>query len=229
MAPADSHLPPFLERKRQIDGTIHDYETELIYRDQTVAIVRFVMTRGGLGIGLTLVRRLVEMHAGSIEVHSVRGQGTRVTIRLPVRAAPGQPSRAVGVEKRAAGGAGRSRVLVVDDNDDAALSLSTLLGLSGYETHLAHDGGAAIVQADRLKPEVVLLDIGLPGRSGYEVAEHIRTQPWGRSALLVAITGWGQEEDRRRSESAGFDAHLVKPIDPAALERLLAARERPAA
>ncbi len=186
-------------------------------------------SRDGLGIGLTLVRRLVEMHAGSIEVRSVRGQGTCVTIRLPVRAAPVQPSRAVGVEKRAAGGAGRRRVLVVDDNDDAALSLSTLLGLSGYETHLAHDGSAAIVQADRLKPEVVLLDIGLPGRSGYEVAEHIRTQPWGRSALLVAITGWGQEEDRRRSESAGFDAHLVKPIDPAALEHLLAARERPAA
>jgi CheY-like chemotaxis protein len=185
-------------------------------------------SRGGLGIGLTLVRRLVEMHAGKIDVHSVRGEGTRFTIRLPTVSAPVRPQRAPGVEPRAKRPAPQ-RVLVVDDNEDSALSLSTLLGLSGNQTQVAHDGEEAMTLADRLQPDVVLLDIGLPGRSGYEVAEHIRAQAWGRSALLVAITGWGQEEDRRRSEAAGFDAHLVKPIDPVALERLLLTRERPAA
>jgi CheY-like chemotaxis protein len=120
-------------------------------------------------------------------------------------------------------------VLIVDDNEDSALSLATLLDLSGNETRVAHDGLQAIAVADSTRPDVVLLDIGLPRRSGYEVARHIRAQPWSKSALLIAITGWGQDDDRRRSEEAGFDAHLVKPIDPVALERLLLNRERPAA
>jgi signal transduction histidine kinase/ActR/RegA family two-component response regulator len=185
-------------------------------------------SRGGLGIGLTLVRRLVEMHAGKIEVRSVRGQGTTFIIRLPVLSAPArvQPPRAV---EPHAPGTSRQRVLIVDDNEDSALSLATLLDLSGNETRVAHDGLQAIGAADSTRPDVVLLDIGLPRRSGYEVARHIRAQPWGKSALLIAITGWGQDDDRRRSEEAGFDAHLVKPIDPVALERLLLNRERPAA
>jgi CheY-like chemotaxis protein len=186
-------------------------------------------SRGGLGIGLTLVRRLVEMHSGKIEVHSIRGQGTTFTMRLPTLSAPArtqQRGRALEARPQAKG---RQRVLVVDDNEDSALSLSTLLQLSGNETRVAHDGFEAIAVADRTHPDVVLLDIGLPGRSGYEVAQHIRAQSWGRSALLIAITGWGQDDDRRRSEEAGFDAHLVKPIDPLALEQLLLNRERPAA
>jgi signal transduction histidine kinase/integral membrane sensor domain MASE1 len=185
-------------------------------------------SRGGLGIGLTLVRRLVEMHAGKIEVRSVRGQGTTFIIRLPVLSAPARAQRRRVVEPRAPG-TSRQRVLIVDDNEDSALSLATLLDLSGNETRIAHDGLQAIAMADSTRPDVVLLDIGLPGRSGYEVARHIRAQPWGKSALLIAITGWGQDDDRRRSEEAGFDAHLVKPIDPVALERLLLNRERPAA
>jgi two-component system CheB/CheR fusion protein len=185
-------------------------------------------SKGGLGIGLTLVRRLVEMHTGKIEVASVRGQGTTFTIRLPTLSAPGRALPARGREARAAP-AGRQRVLVVDDNIDSATSLATLLNLSGNETRMAHDGVEAIAAAERFRPEVVLLDIGLPGRNGYDVARHIRAQGWGKSALLVAITGWGQDEDRRRSEEAGFDAHLVKPIDPVMLEQLLVARERPAA
>jgi two-component system CheB/CheR fusion protein len=184
--------------------------------------------QGGLGIGLTLVRRLVEMHGGRIDVHSVRGEGTTFTLRLPLSSAPSKPQRPRSADGRVPV-MGRQRILVVDDNKDSALSLSTLLELSGNETHVAHDGHEAIAVAARIRPDVVLLDIGLPGRSGYEVAQHIRAQPWGQSLLLVAITGWGQDEDRRRSGEAGFDAHLVKPIDPAALEQLLQAAERPAA
>jgi CheY-like chemotaxis protein len=168
------------------------------------------------------------MHAGKIEVASMRGKGTIFTIRLPALAAPGRALPARGKAARAAP-ASQQRVLVVDDNIDSATSLATLLDLSGNETRMAHDGVEAIAAAERFRPEVVLLDIGLPGRDGYDVARHIRAQPWGKSALLVAITGWGQDEDRRRSEEAGFDAHLVKPIDPVVLEQLLVARERPAA
>jgi CheY-like chemotaxis protein len=126
--------------------------------------------------------------------------------------------------------ANRRRILVVDDNTDAAASLSELLELTGHVVHTVHDGPAALEAAMRLKPDAVLLDIGLPGMSGYDIAREIRGQPWGRDVLLVALTGWGQAKDRIRSREAGFDRHLVKPIDFAELEELLAApRERPEA
>jgi signal transduction histidine kinase/integral membrane sensor domain MASE1/ActR/RegA family two-component response regulator len=181
-------------------------------------------SQGGLGIGLTLVRRLVELHGGRIEVDSVRGEGTRFTVRLPVAAAPGGAEGAPAPRQRSPGAA-RVKVLIVDDNRDSAGSLAAMLDLNGYETLTAYDGNQAIERAALFLPHAVLLDIGLPGRNGYEVAQHLRAQPWGREVLLVAVTGWGQEEDRRRSQEAGFDAHLVKPIDPGELERLLRERQ----
>jgi CheY-like chemotaxis protein len=114
------------------------------------------------------------------------------------------------------------RVLIVDDSEDGAESLAMLLQLSGHETHVAHDGVEALEAAERLRPGVVLLDIGLPRLNGYEVCHRLRNEPWGKSVVLVALTGWGQEEDRHRSKEAGFDAHLVKPVDHDALLKLLA-------
>ena len=113
-------------------------------------------------------------------------------------------------------------MLIVDDNEDGAESLAMLLQLGGHETHKAHDGVEAIEAAERLRPDVVLLDIGLPGMNGYEACRRIRKEPWGKDMLLVALTGWGQEEDRHRSGEAGFDAHMVKPVDHDVLLRLLA-------
>jgi CheY-like chemotaxis protein len=120
------------------------------------------------------------------------------------------------------------RILIVDDNHDAADALASLLELEGSEAHVAHDGLAALDAADALRPDVMLVDIGLPGLNGYEVAERIRAEPWGRSILLLALTGWGHPEDRARSEQAGFDYHLVKPVELSALTDLLA-RHAPAA
>jgi CheY-like chemotaxis protein len=114
------------------------------------------------------------------------------------------------------------RILVVDDNEDSAKSLATLLALNGNRTRVAFDGAAALTAAEQFRPEVVLLDIGMPKMNGFEAARRIREQPWGRDVLLIALTGWGQDRDRRRSQSAGFDAHLVKPVDHAALMRVLA-------
>lgn len=114
------------------------------------------------------------------------------------------------------------RILIVDDNRDAAISLGMLLELSGYEIETAYDGSAAIDAAARFQPQMILLDIGLPGLDGYEVARRMRSEPWGKQATLVAVTGWGQAEDRERSKAAGFDAHFVKPIDHDALVKLLA-------
>ncbi len=114
------------------------------------------------------------------------------------------------------------RILVVDDNRDAAESLATLLTLSGHETHVAYDGQEALAAAATLRPAVVLLDIGLPKLNGYEAARQMREQPWGKRMVLVALTGWGQQEDRRKSAEAGFDAHMVKPVDLDALAKVLA-------
>ena len=113
------------------------------------------------------------------------------------------------------------RILIVDDNVDSAQSLAMLLDMSGHETHTAHDGVEALARAERLQPEIVLLDIGLPGRNGYEVCRAIREQPWGRSMVVIALTGWGHDDDRRKAEQAGFDSHVVKPVDFDALLRTL--------
>ncbi len=178
-------------------------------------------SRDGLGIGLTLVKALVEMHGGTVQARSEGlGHGSEFVVRLPTLAeAPRpEPRKAGGVAPKAA----RRRVLIVDDNEDGAESLAMLLQLGGHETHTAHDGLQAMEAAERLRPDVVLLDIGLPRLNGYEVCRRIREQPWGRDLILVAVTGWGQQEDRRLSREAGFDTHIVKPVDPEGLLGLLA-------
>ncbi len=186
-------------------------------------------TVGGLGIGLTLVKNLVDMHEGTVEVRSEGlGRGCEFIVRLPLAKDEGgrmkdEPESDSSFILHPSSFSSK-RVLVVDDNVDAATTLAMLLKLHGHQTHTAHDGEEALQSADELRPEVMLLDIGLPKLNGYEVARRLREQPWGREILLVALTGWGQEEDRQRSKEAGFDGHLVKPVDLEALKRLLAAR-----
>ena len=175
----------------------------------------------GLGIGLSLTRGLVELHGGHIEARSEGAQrGAEFVVRLPRLGAEGR--RTTGSADAEASAGPRRRVLVVDDNADAAQTLSMMLGLEGHEVRTAYGGHEALRLAAQWQPEVVLLDIGLADISGYEVARQLREQPWGRRALLVACTGWGQPQDRERALDAGFDAHLVKPIDPAAVIALLA-------
>ena len=172
-------------------------------------------SRGGLGIGLTLVKRLVEMHGGSIEAKSAgEGQGSQFVVRLPVMAEPAKPAPAAKMPHEPAR---TCRILVVDDNRDAATSLATLLQMTGHEVRSAFDGPTALEAMEEHRPEVVLLDIGLPGISGYEVCRRARAQPWGGDITFIALTGWGQEEDRRKTQEAGFDSHLVKPVEFAAL------------
>ncbi|HEY1252364.1 MAG TPA: ATP-binding protein [Thermoanaerobaculia bacterium] len=181
---------------------------------------------GGLGVGLALVRRLVEMHGGRVEASSEgpdRGAVFRVTLPEGRAASAGEPAS---LRDAAPSHGERRRILVVDDNVDSASSLATLLELSGHEIHTVHDGLSAVDQALGFAPDVVLLDIGLPGIDGYEAARRIRAQAASRSMMLVAVTGWGQEEDRRRSREAGFDHHMVKPLRAAALEQLLATAPR---
>ena len=176
----------------------------------------------GLGIGLTLARRLVELHGGTLEARSEGlGRGSEFIVRLPLLEAPEAPAP-LPVEEPPRPAAGR-RVLVVDDNRDAAATLAALLQLTGNQARVAYDGAEAIAAAAEYWPEVVLLDIGLPKVDGYEVCRAMRAQPGGRERLIVALTGWGQDQDRRRSEQAGFNAHLVKPADYSSLARILAA------
>ncbi len=181
-------------------------------------------SQDGLGIGLALVRGLVGLHGGSIEARSDGpGQGSEFVVRLPRLVPP-----AVEMRERSGAGAGpmhaapRRRLLIVDDLKDNADTLAMLLELKGHEVHMAYDGEEAIAAAERFQPEVVLLDIGMPKLDGYEACRHIRQQPWGKEMFLIALTGWGQDDDRRRTEEAGFDHHLVKPADPAVLLQLLA-------
>ncbi len=180
---------------------------------------------GGLGIGLTLVRSLVEMHGGTVEARSDGlGRGSEFIVRLPL--APHVPEEPPPLEPRderkPAPVAPARRILVVDDNLDAAESLATLLEFAGHEVRIAHDGPAALEAARQFLPDVVLLDIGMPGMSGYQVARKLREEPALRHILLVAQTGWGQEDDRRRAQEAGFDYYLVKPIVPRELQELIA-------
>jgi CheY-like chemotaxis protein/two-component sensor histidine kinase len=179
-------------------------------------------SEGGLGIGLTLVQRLVELHGGSVAACSDGpGQGSEFVVRLPVAADPVDEAVRPQLEPALAAPAAR-RILIVDDNRDSANSLAELLHLRGHETHVAHDGLEALQVVAAVQPDVVLLDIGLPKMSGYEVAQRIRGQESGGDVVLIALTGWGQEEDRRRSRNSGFDHHLTKPIEFSALVKLLA-------
>jgi PAS domain S-box-containing protein len=178
---------------------------------------------GGLGIGLTLVRQLVELHGGSVEAESEgTGRGSTFTVRLPVLE---QPSAAGAAEAAVQGGAaaGPRRVLVVDDNRRAADSLAVLLRLDGHQVETGYDGRAALAAAERFQPQVALLDIGMPEINGYDVARRVRTERWGAGIYLVALTGLGTQEDRDRARDAGFDTHLVKPVDLEALGRILEA------
>jgi PAS domain S-box-containing protein len=177
-------------------------------------------SQGGLGIGLTLVRRLVQMHGGSVQAESAgEGKGAEFVVRLPIHEPrpAASPEPAPAREPSAA-----RRILVVDDNHDSAESLAMLLSITGNQTSTAHDGAEALDAAARHRPDVVLLDIGLPTLNGYEVCRRIREEPWGKEMVLIALTGWGQDEDRRKSQEAGFDGHLVKPVNYPALMALLA-------
>ena len=174
----------------------------------------------GLGIGLTLVNSLVEMHDGTTSVHSDGlGHGSLFTVRLPIltEALVDAPAHPDGDNPQTV----KRRILIVDDNRDAATSLADLLNVVGHETHLAYDGEAAVDAASTFHPDVILLDIGLPKLNGYEVCRRIRTQLPGRDIVIIAITGWGQDEDRRKSQDAGFNGHLVKPAAYADLVKLL--------
>ena len=174
--------------------------------------------QGGLGIGLCLARQLVELHDGTIEVTSTVGQGSEFVVRLPVaRTSHPVPAASQQVESPPP-----CRVLIVDDSVDAAQSLAMLLAASGHEVRVAYDGPGALAQLKDRASDLVLLDIGLPGIDGFEVAQRIRQQPGLSNVVLVALTGYGHEEDRRRSAAAGFNHHLVKPADFQQLDRILA-------
>jgi PAS domain S-box-containing protein len=177
---------------------------------------------GGLGIGLSLVKQLVELHHGRVTAKSGGpGRGSEFTVHLPMALDQSMPAPAGGIRPNKRDAAARLRILVVDDSQDAALTLATLLELAGYELHVAHDGEQALEMAEASRPDVVLLDIGLPKMSGNEVCQRFRQQEWGRQMTVIALTGWGQEQDRRRTTESGFDLHLVKPADPVALLKLL--------
>ena len=214
----------------------HAGRAEIVVRDTGIGIAAEAMPRifelftqipserastsGGLGIGLALVRALVELHGG--EIHAASGgvdQGSEFTVRLPLLTAA-QDTRQRGErrpEKADAALPVRRNILIADDNQDALESLALMLRMEGHEVHCASDGEEALLLAGQRKPEIVVLDVGMPKLDGCEVARRIRAEAWGRDAVLVALTGWGQEVDRRRSREAGFDMHLVKPVDPATL------------
>jgi PAS domain S-box-containing protein len=176
---------------------------------------------GGLGLGLSLVQGIVGLHGGKVEAHSEGpGRGAQFVVRLPIAAGVHAPSHAPRAATAPLAAAGR-RILVADDNKDTADSLQRVLQLYGYEVRVAYDGASALRVGAAFRPEVAVLDIGMPGANGYEVAREIRKQQ-GAQVKLVALTGWGQEGDRRRAMEAGFDYHLTKPVDPGMLNDLLA-------
>jgi CheY-like chemotaxis protein/two-component sensor histidine kinase len=178
---------------------------------------------GGLGIGLALVKGLVEMHGGTVEAASPgQGKGSTFTVRLPVPV--DRPAVAIdtspAAEARPYGP--KRRLLVVDDSRDSAASMAMMLELIGNEVRTAHDGFEAVAAAEQFRPQVILMDVGMPRLNGYEATRRIRQRPWGRGVTIVALTGWGQEVDRARSREAGCDGHLVKPVNLTDLEALLA-------
>jgi signal transduction histidine kinase len=220
----------------------HGHDAVLRVRDNGIGMTPEMLTRafdlffqaehaldrsqGGLGIGLTLVRRLVELHCGSVHASSKGpGQGSEFVVRLPILERSPSPGP---IPKWDGGPGPRRRVLVVDDNVDAADSLALMLRLAGHEVSTAYSGPAALEAARAERPDVVLLDIGMPEMDGYEVARRLRQEPGLEQVMLVALTGYGREEDRQRSRQALIDHHLVKPADPTALQGLLAGFEVPA-
>ncbi len=185
-----------------------------------------VGSEGGLGIGLALAQGLVQLHGGRISARSAGlGQGSEFIVSLP-------RSEIVQIQSSSAQGNGHAdkpvarRVLIADDNRDAAEMLDILLRISGHDVHLAHSGQEALQLVEHLKPDVAVLDIGMPDLNGYEVAQRIRQEAWGARIILIALTGWGQEDDKRRAQAAGFDHHCTKPVDPDDLERFFTSSEK---
>ncbi len=200
--PADK-LPTLFEMFSQVEGALS-------------------RSQGGLGIGLSLVKRLVEMHGGSVEARSGGpGQGSEFLVRLPIVVEQTYSSEANDDGDHATP-TSELRILVVDDNRDAAESLAMLLTATGNNVQTAHDGEKAVAAAGKFRPHVVLCDIGLPKLNGYEACRQMKAQAWDKKMVLIAVTGWGQDDDRRKSEEAGFDHHMVKPVDPKSLMKLLA-------
>jgi CheY-like chemotaxis protein len=182
---------------------------------------------GGLGIGLIVVRGLAEMHGGVVEARSDGpGRGSVFTVRLPLLRAEELTMTVAPARDPEAAPAAESmlRILVVDDNQDSAVSMTMLLELQGHEVHVAHAGQTALRVANDHRPDVILLDIGMPGMNGYEVARQLRSQEAFADTLLIAITGYGRQSDVEQTESAGFDHHLVKPVDYEKLQAVLATR-----
>ena len=181
-------------------------------------------SQGGLGIGLTLVKNLIEMHGGTVDAKSAGlGKGSEFIVRLPLSQLEPQKNSdddRDGQQQLDSSSPGH-RLLVVDDNEDAANSLAVLLRLKGHQVKVAHHGRAALEIAQNYRPDMIFLDIGMPGMDGYEVARRLRQHPDLKNVVLAALTGWGQQEDRRRSAEAGFDHHLVKPPEPKVVESLL--------
>ena len=231
----------YTERQGHISLSVHRQgtEVEIRVRDNGIGIPAEILPRifdlftrldrrsdhphSGLGIGLALVRRLLQMHDGTISAHSEgTGRGSEFVIRLPMLPETTQSVNGRQPATTADAPPVRRRILVADDNADALQTLATVLELSGHEVFSAPNGSLALESAERHLPEVALLDIGMPLLDGYEVARRIRAQAWGKRITLVALTGWGQESDRRRSQEAGFDSHLVKPLDLGKLTQLLA-------
>jgi CheY-like chemotaxis protein len=204
---APEHLPGIFEMFSQVDRSLDK-------------------SQGGLGIGLALVKRLVELHGGTVEARSEGvGKGAELLLQLPIvvdapapRVADAQPGNA---------SRGPLRILVVDDNVDGADLLAQMLEAMGNQTRVAYDGEQALAAVGEFRPDVVLLDLGLPKLNGYDVCRQIRAQDCARNVVVIAQTGWGQSEDRQRTRDAGFDHHLVKPIDPRALRALLDRVVRP--
>ena len=229
----------YTDRAGQIGVTLQDEHDEAVLRvrDNGVGIDPEILPRifdlftqadqsldraqGGLGIGLALVQSLVTLHGGRVEAHSTRGQGSEFVVKLPLLSSPDAP--AVACAEKVLAPAHPLKVLVVDDNVDAAQSLGMLLETSGHEVLLAYDGASALKSAREFAPAVVLLDIGLPVMDGFLVAKRIREDPALRNVLLVAVTGYGRDSDMQQAREAGFDHQLVKPVDYAQIESILAA------
>ncbi len=217
----------------RVEASCRDGQAVVRVRDQGIGIPAAQLSQvfdmfaqggdgaqGGLGVGLCLVRNLVQMHGGRVEAHSEGpGQGSEFVVRLPL-AGPQAEAPLAGVEQPGAL-PGPRRVLVVDDNHDSADSLGLLLGYLGAEVRVVYGGQAALDAAAGFAPDLVLLDLGMPGMDGYEVARRLRRLPLGKAPTLAALTGWGQDRDKQRTQAAGFDLHLVKPVDVADLKGLL--------
>jgi CheY-like chemotaxis protein len=207
---APEHLPTVFEMFTQVDTGLD-------------------RSHGGLGIGLAIAKRLVELHGGTIEAASPgAGRGSTFTVRIPALDDDAQACAPEAAQSsRADETSAERRVLVADDHRDSAASLARLLELLGYSVRVAHDGEAAIAEAQAFRPHAILLDIGMPKLNGYEACRAIREQPWARDVVIVALTGWGQDADRHRSREAGFDHHLVKPVELDALESVLGSQREP--